>query len=64
MAMTKEQENELVAKLQENIRFQYEPENKEPLTNERMAEIAKELEQYPSGFVAACLEKGHRRVDY
>lgn len=63
--MTKEQEQALVSRLEENIRFQYQPEsNAAPLTNEKMAELCHELEQYPSGFVAACLEKGHRRVDY
>lgn len=64
MAMTQEQEKELVAKLEENIRFQYQSEDALPMSNERMAEIIKELEKFPSGFVAACLEKGHRRVDY
>lgn len=63
--MSQEQEKELLEKLEENIKFKYEPQKEAaPMTNERMAEIIKELEQYPSGFVAACLEKGHRRVDY
>ena len=63
--LTKEQEQEFVKNLSKNIYYKFEKdENAAPLTQEQKAEMIKELEQYPSAFVAACLEKGHGRVDY
>ena len=63
--LTKEQEQEFVKNLSKNIYYKFKrDENAAPLTQEQKAEMIKELEQYPSAFVAACLEKGHGRVDY
>lgn len=63
--LSKEQEEEFIKKLQENIYYKYvKKENAASLTLEQQAELIKELETYPSGLVAACLEKGHGRVDY
>lgn len=64
MAMiTREEEKNLIKKIEENVRLKYEPSEK-ALTNERLTELCHEMEQYPSAVVAACVEKGRRADVY